>query len=175
MCGTSSSGRGWQVLCFPGEEPGAFVFVTRGSLGLELAGGSGAWELLGGSSITFLQNPSLGRRAKTLPPSVGSRTGGSGVVFSCRIHFFLPHGKAGGGIYEGCGLVTAGAGYPSLGCWVPAGMCWDSSGRGSPLARVGRDAHREPNSLGAPQITLLSPGFGVWECQNLLHCLSPWV
>lgn len=162
------------MLRFPGEESGAFVFVTHGSLGLELAEGSGAQELCGGSSVTFLQSPNLGRRAETLPPSAGSRTGGSGVVFSCRILFFLPRGKA-GGIYEGCGLVTAGAGHPSVGCWVQAEMCWDSSGRGSPLARVGRDAHREPSSLGAPQITLLSPSFGVWECQDLLHCLSPWV
>lgn len=65
--------------------------------------------------------------------------------------------------------------HASPGCWVQAGMCWDSSGRGSPLPRVDRDAHREPNPPGSPQITPLSPAFGVWECQNLLHCLSPWV
>lgn len=160
---------------FPGEEPGALVFVTHGSLGLELAGGSGVQELLGGPSITFLQSASLGRRVETLPPSAGSRTGGPGVVFSCRIYFLPPHRKAGGGIYEGCGLITVGAGHPSPGCWVQTGMCWDSSGRGSPLPGVGRDAHRKPNPPGAPQIIPLSPGFGVWECQNLLHCLSPWV
>lgn len=103
----------------------------------------------GGTYITTTQ---LGKESGDSASVSGVKDGSSGVVFSCRIHFFLPHRKAGGGICEGCGLMAVGAGHPSPGCWVQAGICWDSSGRGSPCSEWA-DAHREPNPLGAPQIT----------------------
>uniref|UniRef100_A0A8C3EL40 Galactose-3-O-sulfotransferase 1 n=1 Tax=Corvus moneduloides TaxID=1196302 RepID=A0A8C3EL40_CORMO len=83
------------------------------------------------------------------------------------IHFFLPHGRAGGGICEGCGLVTAGAGHLSPGCWVQAGMCWDSSGRRSPCPGWAE----MPTGNSTLQGLLKSPCW-FWGCESVRTCCT---
>lgn len=146
----------------PGEEPGAFLFRTHGVFWLDVSRTS--WRLqhprtVGGTLHHLPVEPQLGQepvggllsptgKESRASASEGSRTGGLGVFFSSRIRFFLPHGKARGGICEGRGLVTAGAGHPSPRRWRHAmgraGPCLASSGRGSSLPGVGRAASREP-------------------------------
>lgn len=65
--------------------------------------------------------------------SKSTKDWGPGVVFPSRIHFFLLHGKAGGGVHEG--HILAGAAHPSP-------CSWRQHGQGVLLVRGGQSCHQ---------------------------------